>query len=268
MSVIMSTYDNAAYIEAAIASLIAQTYGNWELIVIDDCSTDGTAAILERLAESDDRISARRNETNQGYSRNRNLRDSDGSGQVRHLPRQRRRARADEPRAAGRVPRGEPRGGSRRHRLPVVRREPRQAQRPAVSADRCRDPEADPALLGVLHPEHDDARSPFSTIRSSTSTSIPPTTSTCRCASGSRESSRTSPSRCTGFARIPARRRRRRSARWRRRRSRCGGRPSASTATGRRRSTSAGTLPSGRRCTSCPDRGGSGSSTGCGRHDE
>jgi glycosyltransferase involved in cell wall biosynthesis len=73
VSVIMSTYDNAAYIEAAIASLIAQTHRNWELIVIDDCSTDGTAAILERLVESDDRISVRRTETNQGYSRNRNL---------------------------------------------------------------------------------------------------------------------------------------------------------------------------------------------------
>ena len=46
----MPTRDNAAYIEAAIASLIAQTYRNWELIVVDDFSTDGTPAILERLA--------------------------------------------------------------------------------------------------------------------------------------------------------------------------------------------------------------------------
>ena len=144
MSVIMSTYDNAAYIEAAIASLIGpDAIANWELIVIDDCSTDGTAAILERLARSDDRISARRNETNQGTDRNRNLAIGDALGQVRHL------LDSDDEREPTSLEQqvgfleANPEVVAGRHRLPVVRREPRNRlnDRLYPLTDR-RDPEA------------------------------------------------------------------------------------------------------------------------------
>lgn len=56
ISIIMPAYNAERYVEAAIASVHEQTYANWELIVIDDGSTDKTAEIVRRLADSDTRI--------------------------------------------------------------------------------------------------------------------------------------------------------------------------------------------------------------------
>lgn len=73
VSVVMPTYNNASYIEAAIASLVSQTYYNWELVLVDDCSTDGTAEIVLRLAALEGRISSFRSEINLGVAGARNL---------------------------------------------------------------------------------------------------------------------------------------------------------------------------------------------------
>jgi glycosyltransferase involved in cell wall biosynthesis len=54
VSVVMPSYNHAPYIESAIDSVIAQTYPNWELIVIDDGSTDATAKLLEKVAAAHD----------------------------------------------------------------------------------------------------------------------------------------------------------------------------------------------------------------------
>jgi hypothetical protein len=51
VSVIMPTYNRAELLPAAIASVIAQSYPNWELIVVDDGSDDGTTATLEALSD-------------------------------------------------------------------------------------------------------------------------------------------------------------------------------------------------------------------------
>lgn len=56
VSVIMPSYNAEKYIKEAIESVIAQTYTNWELFVIDDGSTDGSGTILDGYACSDDRI--------------------------------------------------------------------------------------------------------------------------------------------------------------------------------------------------------------------
>jgi glycosyltransferase involved in cell wall biosynthesis len=54
VSVVMPSYNHARYIESAIDSVVRQTYSNWELIVIDDGSTDGSAALLEKMAATGD----------------------------------------------------------------------------------------------------------------------------------------------------------------------------------------------------------------------
>ena len=58
LSVVVPACNEATRIEAALASLLAQDYPDLEIVVVDDRSTDGTRAIVERLAQSDPRISA------------------------------------------------------------------------------------------------------------------------------------------------------------------------------------------------------------------
>ena len=53
ISVIMSVYNGETYLEEAIDSLINQTFENWELSVINDCSTDSTPEILKDLTVLD-----------------------------------------------------------------------------------------------------------------------------------------------------------------------------------------------------------------------
>jgi len=72
ISVIMPAYNAERYIVAAIRSVQAQTYTNWELLVIDDGSTDETCQIVRRLAEEDARICLYENPENLGTARTRN----------------------------------------------------------------------------------------------------------------------------------------------------------------------------------------------------
>ena len=78
VSVIMPTYNCGRFIKESINSVLAQTYSNWELIIVDDCSTDNTASIITSLVDS--RIRYYRNECNRGaaVSRNRALREAHG----------------------------------------------------------------------------------------------------------------------------------------------------------------------------------------------
>ena len=66
VSVIMPTYNCGKFIEETIKSVANQTYKNWELIIVDDCSKDNTEEIVNRYVERDSRIKCHRLETNQG----------------------------------------------------------------------------------------------------------------------------------------------------------------------------------------------------------
>ena len=70
VSIIMPSYNKEAYIAKAIESVINQTYKDWELIVIDDMSTDNSVEIIKSF--TDDRIVFFENETNIGMAANRN----------------------------------------------------------------------------------------------------------------------------------------------------------------------------------------------------
>ena len=72
VTVIMPAYNAASYIEAAIRSVMAQTHTAWELLVIDDGSSDDTCAIVERLAAEDARVRLLRNPQNCGVATTRN----------------------------------------------------------------------------------------------------------------------------------------------------------------------------------------------------
>ncbi|MDE3154840.1 MAG: glycosyltransferase [Acidobacteriota bacterium] len=56
VSIIVPARDEARSIEAAVRSHLAQDYPDWEVIVVDDQSSDGTGAILDRLAQTDSRL--------------------------------------------------------------------------------------------------------------------------------------------------------------------------------------------------------------------
>ena len=79
VSVIMPSYNTANFIAESIRSVIAQTYPNWELIIVDDCSRDETDAVVAPFL-ADNRIRYLKNEKNGGaaVSRNRALREAKG----------------------------------------------------------------------------------------------------------------------------------------------------------------------------------------------
>ena len=72
ISVIIPCYNVEDYIEEAIASVMAQTYMDFELILVDNNSTDGTLRILERAAINSSRIRVLK-EYGHGAPRARNL---------------------------------------------------------------------------------------------------------------------------------------------------------------------------------------------------
>jgi glycosyltransferase involved in cell wall biosynthesis len=69
----MAAYNAETYIAAAIRSILNQTYVDWELIVIDDASKDQTVAMVNRLADQDDRIKLIAKEQNTGVVDTRNI---------------------------------------------------------------------------------------------------------------------------------------------------------------------------------------------------
>ncbi|MCB1787858.1 MAG: glycosyltransferase family 2 protein [Gammaproteobacteria bacterium] len=66
ISVVMPVYNEERYLESAVQSILDQTFGDFELIVVDDCSGDTTQAQLERLAAGDPRVRIQRNPRNMG----------------------------------------------------------------------------------------------------------------------------------------------------------------------------------------------------------
>lgn len=80
VSVLMTAYNREKYIAEAIESVLASTYIHFELIIVDDCSTDSTVQITNRYAAGDKRIKVYVNEKNLGDYPNRNKAASYASG--------------------------------------------------------------------------------------------------------------------------------------------------------------------------------------------
>ena len=73
VSVLMTAYNREEYIGEAIESVISSDYINFELIIVDDGSTDNTALVAKRYAMSDRRIRVWVNAINKGQFENRNI---------------------------------------------------------------------------------------------------------------------------------------------------------------------------------------------------
>lgn len=72
VSVITPAYNAAPYLEETVKSVQAQTFTDWEMIIVDDCSKDKTYHIANALAEKDPRIKVFQNEINSGVAVTRN----------------------------------------------------------------------------------------------------------------------------------------------------------------------------------------------------
>lgn len=72
LSVLMTSYNREKFIAEAIEAVLASTYTDFELIICDDCSTDGTLSIARSFVEKDSRIRLVVNETNLRQFQNRN----------------------------------------------------------------------------------------------------------------------------------------------------------------------------------------------------
>lgn len=79
VSIIMPSYNTAEFIAESIQSVLSQSYKNWELLIVDDCSTDNTDDVVKPYL-ADERIRYIKNEKNSGaaVSRNRALREAKG----------------------------------------------------------------------------------------------------------------------------------------------------------------------------------------------
>jgi len=81
VSIIIPAYNAETTIGTAIRSLLGQTWTNIEILVSDDCSTDGTAAVIEAFAQADDRVRLIHGQANSGPYVARNLAMLEATGE-------------------------------------------------------------------------------------------------------------------------------------------------------------------------------------------
>lgn len=80
ISIITPVHNSAKFITETIQSVQNQSYSNWEMILVDDCSEDNSVIIIKELMESDPRIKLLENEENSGpaITRNRGIKEANG----------------------------------------------------------------------------------------------------------------------------------------------------------------------------------------------
>ena len=72
ISIIIPIYNAEEYIQTTVNSVLSQTFSDWELLLIDDCSKDNSSSICEKLVQSDNRITYIRQNENGGPAKARN----------------------------------------------------------------------------------------------------------------------------------------------------------------------------------------------------
>lgn len=80
VSIITPSYDSEKFISDTIQSVLNQTYKNWEMIIVDDCSPDNSNKVIEKYCKQDNRIKLIKLEKNSGpaIARNRGIKEAKG----------------------------------------------------------------------------------------------------------------------------------------------------------------------------------------------
>lgn len=80
VSIITPSYNSEKYISETIESVLTQTYSNWEMLIVDDMSTDDSLQIIKAYTKKDSRIKLIRSERNLGpaKARNRAIKEANG----------------------------------------------------------------------------------------------------------------------------------------------------------------------------------------------
>lgn len=81
VSIILPTYNGEQYLRQSVDSILVQTCKDWELIIVDDCSTDGTAEIADAYCDTDSRIRVIHNAQNQKLPKSLNIGFAAAKGQ-------------------------------------------------------------------------------------------------------------------------------------------------------------------------------------------
>ena len=81
VSVVMSAYNSESSVAESIESILNQSYKNIEFLIIDDCSTDKTAQVIESYLEKNKNIKFTKNKTNLGLTKSLNILIKKSSGQ-------------------------------------------------------------------------------------------------------------------------------------------------------------------------------------------
>lgn len=80
ISIVLPVYNGEEYLRQSIDSILAQTYPNFELIIVNDCSTDSTPDIINEYLVKDKRIRVINNETNQRLPKSLNIGFNESKG--------------------------------------------------------------------------------------------------------------------------------------------------------------------------------------------
>ena len=66
VSIVTPCYNAGEYIRETIESVISQTFSDWEMLIVDDCSSDNSVEIIKKMKECDERIRLLKTENNTG----------------------------------------------------------------------------------------------------------------------------------------------------------------------------------------------------------
>lgn len=81
VSIILPVFNGEKYLAQSIKSILNQSYNNFELIIVNDCSTDGSLIIINNFAKNDNRIRVINNSANEGLPNSLNIGFSAASGE-------------------------------------------------------------------------------------------------------------------------------------------------------------------------------------------